>query len=53
MLIDQDREEIDPEAHDMDLYAPVHEYVFRVHGGILGVFDGWLLYIVNCATRTS
>ena len=40
MLVDQEREEVDPEAHGVDLYAPAHEYVFRVRGRITGVLDG-------------
>jgi len=40
MLVDQEREEVDPEAHGVDLYAPAHEYVFRARGRITGALDG-------------
>jgi hypothetical protein len=40
MLVDEEREEIDPEGHGVDLYAPVHEYTFRARGRITGALDG-------------
>ena len=40
MLVDEEREEIDPAAHGVDLYAPAHEYTFRARGRITGELDG-------------
>ena len=40
VLVDEEREEIDPSAHGVELYAPAHEYVFRARGRITGVLDG-------------
>jgi hypothetical protein len=40
MLVDEEREEIDPAAHGVDLYAPAHEYTFRARGRITGMLDG-------------
>jgi hypothetical protein len=39
-LVDEEREEIDPVAHGVDLYVPAHEYTFRARGRITGVLDG-------------
>ena len=39
-LVDEEREEIDPAAHGVDLYVPAHEYTFRARGRITGVLDG-------------
>jgi hypothetical protein len=39
-LVDEEREEIDPAAHCVDLYVPAHEYTFRSRGRIIGVLDG-------------
>ena len=41
-LTDDEREEIDPDAAGMELYAPVHAYIFRTSGRITGAFDGVL-----------
>jgi hypothetical protein len=41
-LTDVEREEIDPDAAGMELYAPVHAYIFRASGRITGAFDGVL-----------
>jgi hypothetical protein len=40
MLVEEEREEIDPAAHGVDLYVPAHEYTFRARGRITGVLDG-------------
>jgi hypothetical protein len=40
MLVDEEREEIDPEGHGVELYAPVHEYTFRARGRFTGALDG-------------
>jgi hypothetical protein len=39
-LVDEEREEVDPEAHGVDLYAPAHEYTFRARGRLTGALDG-------------
>ena len=41
-LTDDEREEIDPDAAGIELYAPVHSYIFRASGRITGAFDGVL-----------
>ena len=41
-LTDDEREEMDPNAAGMELYAPVHAYIFRASGHITGAFDGVL-----------
>jgi hypothetical protein len=41
-LTDDEREEIDPDAAGVDLYAPAYAYTFRVSGRITGAFDGVL-----------
>ena len=40
MLVDEELEEVDPEAHGVELYAPAHEYTFRARGRITGALDG-------------
>lgn len=42
-LTDDEREEIDPDAAGLELYAPVHAYIFRASGRITGTFDGVLM----------
>ena len=41
-LADQEREEVDPDAGGVELYAPVHAYTFRVKGRATGTVDGLL-----------
>ena len=41
-LTDDEREEIDPDAAGMELYAPVPAYIFCASGGITRAFDGIL-----------
>ncbi len=41
-LIDQEREEIDPGARGVELYAPAHDYQFRAEGRASGALDGVL-----------
>ena len=41
-LADQEREEVDPDAGGVELYAPVHAYTFRVKGRATGDVDGVL-----------
>ena len=52
-LTDDEREEIDPDAAGMELYAPVHGYIFCASGRIMGAFDGILAMQRNCATSIS
>jgi hypothetical protein len=40
VLVDEEREELDPEAGGVELYAPVHEYTFRARGRITGALEG-------------
>jgi hypothetical protein len=40
MLVDEEREEFDPDAAGVELYAPVHAYMFRARGRITGELDG-------------
>jgi hypothetical protein len=40
MLEDEEREELDPEAGGVKLYAPVHAYTFRARGRFAGALDG-------------
>jgi PAS domain-containing protein len=41
-LADDEREEIDPDAAAVELYAPAPAYTFRASGRITGPFDGVL-----------
>ncbi len=41
-LADDEREEIDPDAAGVELYAPAPAYTFRASGRITGPFDGVL-----------
>jgi hypothetical protein len=41
-LIDQGREEIDPNVHGVGLRDPAHAYTFRAKGGATGALDGVL-----------
>lgn len=41
-LTDDERDEIDPDATGLELYAPVYAYIFRASGRITGAFDGVL-----------
>ena len=40
MLEDEVREELDPNAGGVKLYAPVHAYAFRARGRFTGALDG-------------
>jgi hypothetical protein len=40
MLLDEEREEVDPAAQGIELYAPAHEYTFRARGRFTGALDG-------------
>lgn len=40
--VDLEKEEIDPEAKGVDLFAPAHEYVYKARGTILGTPPGIL-----------
>jgi hypothetical protein len=35
-LVDVEREELDPTARGVELYAPVHAYRYRAHGRVVG-----------------
>src|SRR5207249_11787838 len=37
-----EKEETHPEAHGPEPFAPLHEYVYRVSGDIVGPFEGVL-----------
>ena len=52
-LTDDKREEIDPDIAGMELYAPVHGYIFCASGRIMGAFDGILAMQRNCATSIA
>jgi hypothetical protein len=39
-LVEHEREELDPRAHGVHLYAPVHEYTFRAKGKVIGAIEG-------------
>ena len=41
-LTDHEREEVDPDAGGVELYAPAHAYTFRASGRITGPLDGVL-----------
>ena len=40
MVVDEEREELDPEAGGVELYAPVHSYTFRARGRMIGALEG-------------
>ena len=40
--VDLEKEEIDPEAKGVDLFAPAHEYVYKARGTIVGTPPGIL-----------
>jgi hypothetical protein len=40
MLVDEEREELDPEAGGVELYAPAHAYTFRARGRVTGALEG-------------
>ena len=36
----QETEDVHPEAHGVELYAPVHDYIYRASGRVAGSFPG-------------